>query len=642
MKTTSSVSPDSPLPPRGFALVWHIVKKDLRQQRRLLLAWGGVWLLRLALPAWLMARFEPAGAGPVAPGYGTTETTALLVALLADLLLLFVIIARAVQADGPLRKEAFWRTQPVSPGRMLSAKLLFAGIACWLAPLLVMAVSLLCYGVGVEEFWVSLRSVAFNQAMCVLVASTFAVVFRGVAASALIAALVSFLFILLLFGPSRAGADGVLPDRSLFASRMFTCAGVLAASAAMAWRGAWMRRSEWSAWLAGTSGFILALGAAHFWPLDFVRWLPGEQRAVFAPDPAIGTATATGTGAPQFVVSRSGVTGKLVGSGWNFSFVQFPDVAPEKPANGNGKKMTISEKMFQWRRYRTWREEELRKLPRIQPAVTLREATQHEDLVWEPVRLEVNAHGRHAWETTATQNWKPDDFAIVYSLLRKRGVAQFTTRYQPPVCEWLFPLSGVFPRTENPWPPPSFAWEGKLEYRVGRPEIVCELPLRAGAKARGRGVGSGLEIKVLRTEISHGGITLTLRERRPTRVGIELPWSDRLFGPGSWFDGVHYVLVNDRLGEAAMVYQAHTTEVENLPESGQTAPFVISSRRMGVIVVGEPEVLKEEELLTGEQVAAREDAARAWLADARLLVIRVAPAGRATAEIRGEVFRYEP
>ncbi|EIP99778.1 hypothetical protein OpiT1DRAFT_04308 [Opitutaceae bacterium TAV1] len=653
MKTSSLASPDSPaapaLAPRRFALVWHIVKKDLRQQRRLLLVWGGVWLLRLAFPLWLMARLEPSE--DIEHGYGTTEATVLPIVLLADLLLLFVIIARAVQSDGPLRKEAFWRTQPVSPGQMLTAKLLFAGIACWLAPLVVMAAALLCYGAGAEEFFVSLRSVALNQAACVLAASTFAVVFRGVAASLIIAALVSCLFIILLPGANPAGLDGVLMERSLFASRMLAGAGVLLASAVIAWRGAWIRRSEWRAWFAGTLGFILALSAARFWPVDFVRRLPGEQRAVFAPG------NETGTGTPPFMVSRSGVAGKpaVSSSPYGFRFVQFPDVALRKLVNGDDKDVTEAEKISRRGRYRAWREEALHDLPRIQPAVTLRAAAPHEDLVWEPVRLEVNASGRQTWETTAALNWRPDNLAIVYGLLRKRGVAPLGTGYESPVCEWLFPLSGFFSRTENPWPPPPFAWEGKLEYRVGRPEIVCELPLRAGAKAR----GPGIEVKVLRTKISYGSIFLTVRERRPASAGIGLPWIDRLFEPESWFDGVRYVLVNDRLGEATTVDPV--TSRESLAEFMQTVPFVISSRRMDFTVVRKPEVpgtddrearlerwrgrwrwVREGHIDHEQQRAAEEAAARAWLADARLLVIRVAPAGRATAEIREEMFRYEP
>ncbi|AHF89731.1 hypothetical protein OPIT5_05310 [Opitutaceae bacterium TAV5] len=640
MKTLSPASPDSPaapaLAPRRFALVWHIVKKDLRRQRWLLLVWGGVWLLRLALPLWLMARLEPSE-----PGYGATEATVLQVALLADLLLLFVIIARAVQSDGPLRKEAFWRTQPVSPGQMLTAKLLFAGIACWLAPLVVMAAALLCYGAGAEEFFVSLRSVALNQAACVLAASTFAVVFRGVAASLIIAALVSCLFIILLPGANPVGLDGVLMGKSLFASRMLAGAGVLLTSAAIAWRGAWIRRSEWRAWLAGTLGFILALSAARFWPVDFVRRLPGEQRAVFA--------SGTGNETPQFVVSRSGVVGKPVVSRHEFRFIRFSNTTLRKQENGDSQ------------RDRAWREDVLHDLPRIQPAVTLRVAPPHEDLVWEPVRLEVDAPGRQTWETTAARNSRSDNLAIAYGLLRKRGVTpfaqftQFAAGYESPVCEWLFPLSGVFSRTENPWPPPPFAWEGKLEYRVGRPEIVCELPLRAGAKAR----GPGIEVKVLRTEISFGNIHLTLRERRPVCAGIRLPGIDRLFEPESWFDGVRYVLVNDRLGEATTVHPV--TSGESLAEFMQTVPFVISSRRMDFTVVRKPEVpgtddrearrerwrgrwrwVREGHIDHEQQRAAEEAAARAWLADARLLVIRVAPAGRATAEIREEMFRYEP
>jgi hypothetical protein len=99
-------------------LLWHLIKNDLRQARWSLLAWSlsQALVILVSLSLWYTPAFF-------------IERTTLLQPLLglATFALLFTAYdfgVRIIQSDNPSVAHAFWRARPISPFRLLTAKLL--------------------------------------------------------------------------------------------------------------------------------------------------------------------------------------------------------------------------------------------------------------------------------------------------------------------------------------------------------------------------------------------------------------------------------------------------------------------------------------------------------------------------------------
>lgn len=108
---------------------WHIIKKDLHHFRWALAAWfaGLVYLL--------------VGQGHSGvPSPSSTQDFFRLFSLLLVSLLSFALLAGLIQADHPTDANAFWRTRPISGGRMLGAKLALVTVCFVLVPLALVSI----------------------------------------------------------------------------------------------------------------------------------------------------------------------------------------------------------------------------------------------------------------------------------------------------------------------------------------------------------------------------------------------------------------------------------------------------------------------------------------------------------------------
>ena len=119
----------------------HIVRKDLRHLRWLLVVWlamlaarVGFWGLGLSPNSSQEYRFL------------LTNSTALIGSL--QLLMLGFVAARLIHADSPLGWNAFWLTRPYSRGALITAKLLLAMVAFIALPLAADLVTMAMYHAG--------------------------------------------------------------------------------------------------------------------------------------------------------------------------------------------------------------------------------------------------------------------------------------------------------------------------------------------------------------------------------------------------------------------------------------------------------------------------------------------------------------
>lgn len=111
-------------------LVWHIIKKDIRRV------------------SWVFVMWAVTGGYLIGYGKFTVIDRSIwdnlgIVSLLTHIALTLALIAAIVQEDGLTQDNEFWRTRPISPGRVLAAKLglilvCFAavpiGLIVWLHP----------------------------------------------------------------------------------------------------------------------------------------------------------------------------------------------------------------------------------------------------------------------------------------------------------------------------------------------------------------------------------------------------------------------------------------------------------------------------------------------------------------------------
>lgn len=107
----------------------HLLRHDVRQHWRLLLAWT-LFIIAQPIVA-VLFRGEP---GKPAAIDGVIPA---LLVIGARLLVGAVLVMTVVQQDAPLDNRTFWRTRPIAPATMAAAKLLLVALALLGLPLLV-------------------------------------------------------------------------------------------------------------------------------------------------------------------------------------------------------------------------------------------------------------------------------------------------------------------------------------------------------------------------------------------------------------------------------------------------------------------------------------------------------------------------
>ncbi len=109
-------------------LTWHILRKDIGRLKWLLVAWAALGAYSLAF-----AKF-----GRLGLGEGDVDG---ILAFMAFVGLSLSLVAWIVQEDEVTQPGVFWRTRPISPIRLLSAKLILIGVVIVLLPSLGIAIA---------------------------------------------------------------------------------------------------------------------------------------------------------------------------------------------------------------------------------------------------------------------------------------------------------------------------------------------------------------------------------------------------------------------------------------------------------------------------------------------------------------------
>lgn len=107
-----------------FALVWHVARKDLYRGR-------------VPLALWALSGTYLAVSPLVTVAAGSWGDYLGIFALLMFLPLMLMLTASIVQEDGPMESTVFWRTRPISPAKLLAAKLGVLGALFVVVPVLV-------------------------------------------------------------------------------------------------------------------------------------------------------------------------------------------------------------------------------------------------------------------------------------------------------------------------------------------------------------------------------------------------------------------------------------------------------------------------------------------------------------------------
>ncbi len=149
-------------------IIWHILKKDFRRRRWMLLLLASVWLAKTAMlyemqvlvyhGRWYYQTFALNGLGLIDArlsfaGYENEDTFALVARIgsFADIYVLAGIIFCVIAEDSPLNPWSFWRTRPVGYRQLIAAKALFIALVVWPVPVVLQLTANL-FGAGLADF----------------------------------------------------------------------------------------------------------------------------------------------------------------------------------------------------------------------------------------------------------------------------------------------------------------------------------------------------------------------------------------------------------------------------------------------------------------------------------------------------------
>ncbi len=138
-------------------IIWHIMKKDLRRNRWLLLAMAIVLVLKAIMVSVVITAAGEDNYYLPSAAFNGVEIASYIQYLLplpkeealillqdvnwyADIYLLMIVILRILKEDSAVDEQSGWRTRPISREQMLTAKILFIGLAGFALPLILQAV----------------------------------------------------------------------------------------------------------------------------------------------------------------------------------------------------------------------------------------------------------------------------------------------------------------------------------------------------------------------------------------------------------------------------------------------------------------------------------------------------------------------
>lgn len=150
-----------------MSLVWHIVRKDFRRLRWPLLLW-----LLLPLAHWMMLSQASRTGGDPAEFGGMSTLSNTWMGLTWGVGL--ILATWLVMEDGLVSTKAFWRTRPVSGGRLLAAKVLGAILMFGVLPVAVMTPVWLAGGFSGRDWVLAALELSLKQGIFTVTAFTLA------------------------------------------------------------------------------------------------------------------------------------------------------------------------------------------------------------------------------------------------------------------------------------------------------------------------------------------------------------------------------------------------------------------------------------------------------------------------------------
>jgi hypothetical protein len=248
----------------------HIIRKDLRRMRWLLVAWVVVIIGRLVLTA--------AGSIVEPEDFGLQLIVENLSGLagFVEMLMWGLLVSWLVHDEPLVGADAFWLTRPIEPNGLMMAKLVLAGVFLILCPLARETLEMGWFGAHVRDVTVAATSFVFTQTFWVLLLLAAAVltpsltrfvltIAAGVAA--FVMAIGAMMTLLVLIQPEeQAYYDGPMIQDStanIVGSVLVMCVafGVIVYQ----YRHRRLRRAI----LIGAGGLIAAAIATSMWPWHF-------------------------------------------------------------------------------------------------------------------------------------------------------------------------------------------------------------------------------------------------------------------------------------------------------------------------------------------------------------------------------------
>ena len=255
-------------------LVWHIVVKDARRFALMLL----VWLITMTGPT-ILGLSTPSPEGHIATSINMT-LGALKMAVrfmeFAMMLLGYLLAGSLVLEDSLAGSTEFWKTRPLSGGRLLAAKVLGAVCLLIVAPLIVLAVIWCANGFAWTDIADAAHSFVTAQARLVLLALALASLSRSLAQFVL--------YTLLLIG-AAAGCfaltqlmAGVVPSH-IGVSRTLLAFGTITVVAVVVLPLQFLTRRTRHAWTLIVVAFVACFCIRLAWPWDIESGAQASRHA---------------------------------------------------------------------------------------------------------------------------------------------------------------------------------------------------------------------------------------------------------------------------------------------------------------------------------------------------------------------------
>jgi hypothetical protein len=278
-----------------MTLLRHILAKDFRRLRWLLLAWLVIVVSRVVVTA---ARSDFAFED-VALQIALEDVTQLL--MMIDLPVLVLLVSWLVHDEPLLGADAFWLTRPIPPSTLMAAKLVFAALFLVGAPAVVqtiaVAVALRSPGLASRLIPGLLSSQSLWVAVLVALATLTASLTRFLltlvaAAAAVVFALSSLLTLMLMTIEETSYPSPGLSDETTAVVGSWLLVAVALVVIGLQYRTRRLRLSV----PAGVAGVILSALIAEVWPWRFAR-APEPDPGAWARD-ATSVAAVLDAGAP--------------------------------------------------------------------------------------------------------------------------------------------------------------------------------------------------------------------------------------------------------------------------------------------------------------------------------------------------------